>query len=161
MINSETDSLTRSAVRYKKFGDKVTVVLNGQHKIVCPWAEIMTCWALFQEEPPHGKDCEWLTYRAMLLEPISCHRQVLKWWMISREVSAAPKPGNQPFQPTPLHRGGVSPPHGRHTQEGSDCHHFSYQLQLPRLKAMGSKHPQGIDGGCTWWFTWSLMVRCC
>jgi len=33
-------------------GDKVIVVLHGQDKIVCPRAEIMTCWAFFHGEPP-------------------------------------------------------------------------------------------------------------
>jgi len=36
----------------KELGDKVIVVLHELDKTVCPWAEIMTCWALFQEEPP-------------------------------------------------------------------------------------------------------------
>ena len=42
MINSEADSLTKSAFRYTKFGEKFIVLLNSQDKIVCPWAEIMT-----------------------------------------------------------------------------------------------------------------------
>src|SRR6218665_3655101 len=61
---------------------------------------------------------------------ISFHRQVLKGWMISRKVSGAPKPSDQPFQLTPVHRGGVSPPRERRTQEESNDRQFSYQLQL-------------------------------
>src|SRR6218665_894987 len=100
----------------------------------------MTCWALFQEEPPQD------TVRIVNdgpIEPlnISCLRQVLKGWMISQEVAATPKPSNQPFQPTPVRRGGVYPPCRRRIQDGSDGRHFSYQLQLPQLKALESKHP--------------------
>ena|SRR6218665_6222 len=47
-LNSEADSLLIGL----NSGDKVIVILDGQDKIVCPWAKIMTCWGLFQEEPP-------------------------------------------------------------------------------------------------------------
>src|SRR6218665_1028680 len=87
----------------------------------------MTCLVLFQEEPPqdmvrivndsfiHSK-----IYIAPAEPLISCHCQVLKRWMISREVLAMPKPSDQPFQPTSVCRGGVYPPRGRCIQEGSD-----------------------------------------
>src|SRR6218665_10606 len=128
-------------------GDKVIVVLNGQDKIVCPWAEITTCRGIFQEELP--QDMVWIVNDGSVKTLISYHRQVLKGWMISRKVSAVPKPSDQPFQLTPVRRGGVSTPRRKCIHEGRDGRHFSYQPQLSRLKAMQSKHPKGIDGGRT------------
>src|SRR6218665_3611313 len=107
----------------------------------------MTCWGLFQEEPP--RDMVRIANDGSVQTLISYHRQVLKGWMINRKVSAAPKSSDQPFQLTPVCRGGESPPRGGCIQKGSDGRHCGYQLQLLRLKAMRSKHPKGIDGGRT------------
>ena len=56
----------------------------------------MTCWGLFQEEPP--QDMVRIVNDGSAQTLISYHRQVLKGWMISRKVYATLKPSDQAFQ---------------------------------------------------------------
>ena len=94
-----------SSSLYKICGTKLFLSLMGTTKL-CPWAKIMTCWALFLEEPP--QDMVWIDMQTVE-SLISCHHKVLNGWMISRKVYAPLKPSDQPR----VRCGGVSPPRGK------------------------------------------------
>src|SRR6218665_2705711 len=73
---------------------------------------------------------------------ISYHRQVLKGWMISRKVSAAPKPSNQPFQLTPV-RGVV----GRE-REGMPTPFYPLELYFCTCNSVKTTTTQAFPTSC-------------